>query len=166
MQNREVREIMRVNAYDLVEVLIKEEQEFRIVIWNNDDWNNALPESIMVKFPLQLVLDIKGDTLEQSYVDEDDDIILVAAFTEDERFSKQLLPEDIVAILDLEGQPMQVNNFAPEEPKPDVVRENIETKEDFIKSLESNGVPKESALKSLKVFQKNNPGKFKIIEKS
>jgi 23S rRNA pseudoU1915 N3-methylase RlmH len=164
MNNKEVREMMRTNAHNLVKVLLNKEQEFRLVIWNNDDWDEPLPENIMSRFPLQLVLDFKGETLEYSFVEDNRDIILVAAFTEGERFEKQLLPEDIVAILDLDGQPMQVNNFSPEEVKPDKVRESIETKDDLIKFLEEDGIPKEAALRSLNAFQKNNPGKFKILE--
>ena len=164
MINLNVREQMRRNIITLVRALLIEKQEFRLVLWNNNDWNEALPESIMNRFPLQLVLDIKGDTLESSYIDEDD-VVLVAAFEEGSRFDKVLDMSEVVAVLDLDGQPLQVNNFVPEEIKADAVRSKVETKEDLINSLVEGGVPKENAERSIKAFAKNNPDKFDILTK-
>lgn len=165
MKSKNIRELMRVNANNLVGSLISEGIEFRLVIWNNDDWDFELPEHIMVKFPLQLILDFKGHMLDSSYVSDDGQVTIVAAFLEDQEFTKKLKSDDIVAVLELDGQPMQVNNFAPEKID-DAAPERISTKDDIIKALEKDGVKKEDALRSLNAFAKNNPGKFKILEEN
>ena len=67
MKNEIVKQQMRLNAYLLVNELINQGESFRIILWNNDDWSVPLPDNVMEAYPEQLILDIKDETLEDSY---------------------------------------------------------------------------------------------------
>jgi len=156
----EIREVMRESARALVEIMILENKPFRIVLWNDDNWNKPLPKRIMDAFPIQIVLDIKDAALDNSYIDESTgEIILVTVFDEEE-YSKVLEYDEIIAVLDLDGQPYILNNFVKEKP---LTIENIassfipQTKAEVIEMVISDGIPKEDAERSINAFIRNNP---------
>lgn len=160
MLNKEIRELMRENAYSFLELLILEKQPFRIVLWNADNWNRPLPDSIMDNFPTQLVLEIQDMALEDSFVDENTGEIIITTIFEDMEFFKTVLYDEIIAILDLEGQPYILNNFYPEtgsedlpfvEIKPEITRDSI------IDMVALEDIPKEAAALSMDSFIKKNP---------
>jgi len=154
----EVRELMRENALDLVEILIQEQQAFRIVIWNNDNWNHDLPEQITEAFPVQIVLDIKQATLEESFIDESTGEVIITTMFEGSEYMKVLKGDEIVAVLDLEGKPYVVNDFSPEEMEEYVFDSFLPTtKEEIIELAMLDGCEKEAVTRSLDVFIKNNP---------
>jgi len=158
----EVRELLREMSYALVEALLKEEEEFRIVIWNNNNWDYDLPKNIMDKFPNQLVLDFKDGSIQESYVDDKTgEIVLVTVF-EGEKNQKILKENEIVAVLDLSGQPMILNNFPPDNfedsyEKEEKLLEFPLSKKDVISFAQNDGISFECAERSFDSFIKNNP---------
>ncbi len=154
----EVKEVMRDNAHNLLEIMIEERVPFRIVIWNNNNWDNPLPENVMDAFPMQLVLDIKEMALDESYIDASTGEIILVTMFEGKEYEKVVDYEEIVAILDLSGQPYILNNFEQDNIKPDKVFSITPTsKEDIINQVVQDGVPKEAAARSVSAFFKHNP---------
>ena len=158
----EVKEVLREQALSLVEILLLENVPFRIVLWNNDNWNMPLPDTIMEAFPTQLVLDIKQMALAESYVDEQTGEVIIATAFEGKEYLKVLEYDEIVAVLDLAGQPMILNNFKQDNKKLKVEELTIsdmglpKTKEDLMEMIISDGVPEEAARRSINIFMKNN----------
>ena len=153
-----VKETLRESAYRLVEVMILEGTSFRLVLWNNNNWNVSLPESIMESFPTQLVLDIKDMALDESFVDESNGDIIITTMFEGKEYSKVILYDEIIAVLDENGQPYILNNFEQEEVKPDKIFEPKPlTKDTLIDAIVYEGISKESAKRSLESFMKYNP---------
>lgn len=158
----EIKEQMRENAHSLVEIMILEGQPFRIVLWNNDNWDMPLPDTIMESFPSQLVLDIKEMALQESYIDENTgEIVLVTMFNNRE-YSKILNYDEIVGILDLNGQPYVLNTFKQEKQTEMIVSDMInsfvpKTVDDLVELAVSDGIPEENAKRSIDAFMQNNP---------
>lgn len=166
MLTREVKETMRENAYSLLEILILEEVPFRIAIWNLDNWDRPLPKSIMEDFPTQMLLEISEDALGDSYVDENTGEIIISGMFEKEIYHKTVMYDEIIAILDLDGQPYILNNFYPEHDLSSIKFTTVEnvntfnmdvTKKSIIDMVVAEGVPEESANKSIESFIKHNP---------
>jgi hypothetical protein len=155
----DIKETMRENARNLVEIMILEEQPFRLILWNNDNWDKPLPDSVMESFEHQIVLDIKDMTLKESYVDDaTGNIVLIGSF-EGEILTKILEYDEIIAILDLKGQPYMINNFEPEDIDEELEIEyirNITSKEEWIEMAIDGGLPRDAVEKSINVFLKNN----------
>ena len=169
MLSYEIKEQMRENAYSLIEVLIQQNQPFRIVMWNNNDWDMDLPESIMESFKTQLVLDIKDMALEGSYIDDATGEVILCTVFDSTNYSKVLKYDEIIGIFDLKGQPYQLNSFNQEPSETDPLKEFKDTfipktKAGLIELAVSDGIPKEAAERSINAFMKNNPAlkqKFK-----
>ena len=168
----EIKEQMRINAYNLVEVLIQEKHPFRLVIWNNDDWDMKLPDVIMKTFEFQLILDIKDMALEDSYIDEDTGEIILCTIFGNRNFTKKLRYDEIVGVFDLNSQPYVLNLFNQEPEEVDLINELKElgdslvpkTIDELVELATFEGIAKESAERSINAFLKNNPGleqKFK-----
>jgi len=161
-----VKDALRESALEIAEILLLEDQEFRIVIWNNDNWNNPLPQRIMEAFPTQLVLDIKEQSLEDSYVDENTGEIVICTVFDGVEYMKILEIGELIAVLSLDGQPYILNDFPQED---NVIHEIVKEIRDntayifptsfdeMVEMLTSDGIPEEGAKRSLEMFMKNNP---------
>jgi len=150
-----VKNELRKNSLEVVKKFLEESQEFRLVMWNNDDWDSDLPQDIMRDYPKQILLDITEEVQDNCYVNEDR--VLLYLMFGDIEYSKELFPEDIVAILDLEGQPYIVNNFDYEKARNTSISDSI-TKDDMIESLvDLSEISIDHAKKSVNAMLKNNP---------
>ena len=160
----EVKETMRESAYSLLEIMILENFPFRVVLWNNNNWDKPLPKDIMASFPSQIVLDIKEMALEESYIDENTGEVIIATMFEGNEYTKSIIYDEIVAILDLQGQPYILNNFEQNTILPDKVFTNKpKTKMDLLSLVIADGIPAEAATKSIDAFMKYNPNLFKKL---
>jgi len=161
MLTYDVKEVMRENALSLVEVMLLEGVPFRIVLWNNDNWDMPLPEKIMQAFPTQLVLDIKEAALDESFVDEKTGEVIITTVFEGNEYSKVLHYGEIIAVLDLDGQPYVLNNFAQEPLEAtvtDVMKELMpSTVNELVSIAVSEGISEEGARRSINCFLENNP---------
>jgi len=156
MLTYELREQMRENALELAESFLIEEVPFRLVLWNNDNWNMGLPDETMENFPVQLVLDIKDASLNDSFLDIETGEFVIVTIFEGIEYHKVLEAHEIIAILDTKGQPFIVNNF-PQDDEEHL--DNIvlpKTKDDLIDNLTMMGLEKENAKKSVDSFLQNN----------
>jgi len=136
--------MLRENAYKIVKEFIIQKYEFRLIIWNLDDWEESLPDHIMEEFETHLVLDIKGDTLLNSEINEDGLVVIKASFEDGLENEKVLFPEDIVAILESDGRTIHVNNFGPE----DELSKAITSRSEVIASMVHMGLDAKSSKKS------------------
>jgi len=156
MTSKNIKKLMYTNSYILLTNMIIEQEPFRLVIWNNNNWSEKLPEDVMKQYPKQLVIDIKDQTLEDTFIDEDGSVVLSCSFSPDVIYTKTIFETDIIGIIDLNGQPMHLNNF-----KPDAeIEEVTASKELLLKELLNDGAPKENVINSINAFAKNNPGMF------
>ncbi len=146
-----VKETMRENAFGLVEIMLLEGTPFRLVLWNLDNWDYELPPEVIEKFPIQIILDIKNAALEESYVDDNTGEIIINTYFNNSPFSKMLRYDEILAVLDENGNPLIVNNFKPNDGAPKM-KKNIFSKEDIIKMVALEGVSEENAIKSIEAF--------------
>jgi len=153
---------MRHNAYDLVRELINEELPFRLVVWNNNNWNMDLPDSIMADYPTQLIMDMNAMALEHCYVDDNGEIILTMMFGDvDEPYSKVLSYDEVIAVIDIDTlQPYVINPFKADDTE-DVQAETSTirlTREGLIRQLtEVDGLQKKDAIRSIDAILKHNP---------
>lgn len=166
MLTLEARDVMRENAHNLVAVLIQEDIPFRLVLWTEDDWDVPLPVEVIEAFPNQIVLDIADLALRDSHIDEMTGDIVITTLFYGEEYSKILAPEEIIAILDLEGQPYILNSFAPEKQKIYTFTDaekitEPKTKENMVTLVSSEGIPKDIANRSVSAFVKHNPNLFR-----
>jgi len=160
-----VTEVMREAALNIVEIMILEEQEFRIVIWNNDNWNEPLPERIMEAFPTQLVLDIKEQSLIDSYIDEKTGEIVLCTVFDGIDYAKVLELGEIIAVLSLDGQPLILNDFPQEKilSEIDEIRDINDqymfpkSVQDMVEMISADGIKESAAEHSINMFLKNNP---------
>ena len=111
----------------------------------------------MENFPNQLVLDIKDMALQESFIDDATGEVVIATVFDGSEYTKVLNYDEIIAVLDLKGQPYQLNNFEQEAVEPDVVYDKPPmTKLDWVELAVSGGIPAESAERSINAFIKNN----------
>jgi len=158
----DIREVMRDNAINLVEALLSDNQPFRLVLWNNNNWNAPLPDNIMESFPIQLVIDIKQMALEESFVNDKTGDVIITTMFEGIEYQKVLDYDEILAVLDLDGQPYILNNFKPELNLEDSVKEFFApeiptTKKEIVELAVSDGCEKVAIERSFDIFIKNNP---------
>jgi len=154
----EVKEVLRESAMSLVEILLLEQEPFRLVIWNNNNWNAPLPDVIQESFPVQLVLDIKEQSLQESYIDPATGEIIICTVFEGEEYLKVLKLGEIIAILGLEGQPYILNDFVQEDKEDELMYIYPKNVDEMVNTVSSLGIPKEAVEKSMHCFMKNNPG--------
>jgi len=152
--NENIKKLMINSSYEIARKLLEEGEDFRIIIWTEDNWNKALPEIILNSFPVRMVLDIKDMTLDDSYLNENDEIV-IKTFFEGEEYIKTILKRDIVAVLDIDGQPFIMNNFDKEiETILDYVDEDIVGEDDILEYVQMAGVDKKDAIRSINAFIK------------
>ena len=48
-----IKELMIKQGASLMKLFIQEKVPFKVVIWNYDNWDEPLPEEIMIKYPMQ-----------------------------------------------------------------------------------------------------------------
>jgi len=159
----EVKNVLRESAMSLVEIMLLENEPFRIVLWNNDNWNAPLPKRILESFPTQLVLDIKDQALDDSYIDPATGEIIICTVFDGAEYIKVLEYGEIIAVLSLDGQPYILNDFAQDKEeevltaKEERVVYEPQSVDELVEIVSSEGIPKESAKKSIDCFMKNNP---------
>lgn len=144
-----IRETMRDNAMSLIEIMILEKQPFRLILWNNDSWDRPLPKEIMESYPVQIVLDIKEDSLLDSFVEKGE--VYIKTFFNEETYIKLLEREEILAILDLSGEPLLINNFTKDIDKIEEVPARVD---DLINFAVNHGIPEENIKRSIAAFTK------------
>jgi hypothetical protein len=152
---KEIKEVLRESAMSLVEIMLLEKESFRIVLWNNDNWNEPLPQRILEAFPTQLVLDIKEQALEDSYIDPATGEIIICTTFDGNEYLKVLDYGELIAVLSLEGQPYILNDFPQDKEKRVVYKHQLV--DELVEMVSSDGIPEEAVKKSVDCFMKNNP---------
>jgi|FLOH01.1.fsa_nt_gi hypothetical protein len=165
----EINTTMGIAAKQLITNLIQNQQEFKLVLFNNDNWDVYLPPEVLKRFPDLIPLDFKEWTLEQSYIDEHGEIILYIVFGETE-YSKVLDINEVSAIV-INEKPYIITNFTKTENVQlkdlEVQQEKLEipqpqNKNQLITTLIAEGAP-ESIRDSVNMFAKYNKERFKIL---
>ena len=136
------RKVMRENAYLLVQNLIVEKIPFSMLLWEEDNWNHILPDGA-VNSEGQIFLDIKNQTLEDSYISKNKNIVISTYFG-NIKFTKTIQFEDIIGVFNELGDPMIINNFLPEDRSISL--------NDLVKSLVNVGISEDKVNKSLEAF--------------
>lgn len=158
----EIKEVLRESALNLVEILLLEEEPFRLVLWNNDNWSEPLPKRILESFPSQLVLDIKEQALDDSYIDPATGEVVICTLFDGNEYLKILEHGEIIAVLGIDGQPLILNDFPQEIDEELLLKEESviykpQSVDELVKIVSSEGLPEETVKKSVECFMKNNP---------
>lgn len=143
---QEFKDILSDMIYNTVLEFVQAQEDCTIIIHNNNNWNEELPERLM-KEP-QYILNINEQTMEDSYV-EDGKIIINTVFDEVE-YSKIFEPADIGGLIGADGKtPIMVKPFieTPLLPIP-------------TKTLGNGQLDEKGMLKSMEMFKRNNPEMF------
>jgi len=162
-----IREKQLENTLILLQTLIAENQPFRVVIHQNDDWDFPLPKEILEKHKDSLTLDITLEAIEQIQYYEDSQYPVLKIMFGDNEYNKEIYPEDIIAIINIEdNQPLIVNSFnlskKPEVKKTqDDVYKRPTSKKEWIDECVNDGITAENAERSINAFMKNNTNLFK-----
>jgi len=121
----------------------------KLVLVNSDTWQYALPEPMDAH--KQIVLDIKGWALEQSYVD-DEGVFIQTAFGDDEN-SKHFSFDEIINIVTFEGRLLYQKVMSLEEPKP---KEPEKLKKGIGTKMSAENIDNEKVQYSMKMMLENN----------
>ena len=164
MYSDNIKDILRENAYSVMTQLISEYTPFRLVLWQNDNWDIPLPKDILERMPDHLTLDISTEVLDHISYEEDGSVVLCIMFGDTEYY-KVVEYDEIVAIVSMQdGQPYALCNF-PQEPKVQKDYEDIvkrpETREQWIQEIVEDGIDVESAERSVSSFMKYNENLLK-----
>jgi hypothetical protein len=111
--NKKVINTMRENAIILLGELLLHKEKFSLVLWNKDNWDKPLPDRIMSEFPVTIMLDFKGDTLVDSYLDKETGRCYISTDFDGTVYKKEVEFDEIHVIMDLDGRPYLVNDFIP-----------------------------------------------------
>ena len=122
MQTPLINEIKRHN-YNIIVSFIEHNEPFRLIMHNNNDWDNELPKGVMKAFPAQLPIDFSQEVIEHTYIEYGS--IFMKMMFGDEEFNKQLFPDDILAVLDMDTNvPYAINRFNEFQPAPKEITES------------------------------------------
>ncbi len=144
--NQKMKDIISGSMLDIIKQAVISQIEMKFLFQNHNTWDSELPERLqkMSQFPL----DLKDDSLEDCYFDDDNNLVLVMEF-DGETFSKVLEEADIAQLLLENGQAYFAKPFN-------------QTPEITIKEKKAEAVPDDVALEiSMAAFKKNNPDMFK-----
>ena len=142
---QEYKDIISDMIYNTVSEFINSQEDCTIIVHNNNNWNEALPERLE-KAP-QYVLNLTEQTMEDSYV-EDGKIFISTMFDNIEYF-KEFELADIAGIVGPDGKtPVIVKPFI-EQPSTPVP-----------KKVGSNEPDEKGIHKSMEMFKRNNPEMF------
>ena len=158
MYSDDIKDILRENAYSVMTQLISEYVPFRLVLWQNDNWDLPLSEELLKAMPDHLTLDITTEVLDHISYEEDGSVVLCIMFGDTE-YNKLVEYDEIVAIVNMEnGQPYTLCNF-PQEPK-ETNRgpKRPNTKDEWVKEIVEDGIDIESAMRSVNALIKYNEG--------
>ena len=144
----ETKMLMYNNAYLMIQSLIKTETDFKLIIYQNNDWDKDLPEKIKEEFNNKLLLIYKEDNIGLCEIDENGIIILSYEFENDIYF-KELFLDDVYAVTNIKGEPLIINNF-------EKINKNIKSKEDIIELIMKSNISEEKAIESYNIFKGYN----------
>jgi len=148
-----IKNVLRENMYMMLIAYLVDKRPFRILLWQDNEWDKPLPQKVLEDHPKILTLDILDHALDSSYVEESEIAIIVTKFGEIE-YSRAILPENILGIVDFDQNfgAQQFNYFPPDEENMRAIR----TYDDIVNTLtEVYEVPKTNAIKSLKAFKRD-----------
>jgi len=141
--------IIASGYYDIVFASVQANVEISILMDNHNDWDKPLPEQLQKAEKFKL--DIKGQTLEDSFIDENMEIQLQTIFGDQDYF-KTLHLEDISGIF-YKDQLIAG--------KPWVDKNEVKEIEEY--SIKTFGIPSDEDIEnSMKYFRKYNPKMFSI----
>lgn len=137
-----MKDIIETAMLDLVRHYINTQQEFSIVLDNHNDWGSPLPDRLSAA--KRFMLNVVETDLEDSFVDEDGTISIVAGI-DDGVYQKTLKAHDLHSVGLVGIDPIIVKPYVE---TPTVVPT-------------SPGVPTENGVAhSTACFKANNPGMF------
>ena len=143
------KEILSRGLYNVVADFISSQEDCCIVVENHNNWDNDLPERLQSQ--KQFILNINKQTLEDSYIDGNNKIVICTTF-DDNEYSKVFEPCDISALLANDGKtPLMIKPFKEEPEIPEVT---------FDSKFKHTEPDIEGIANSMEAFRKNNPEMF------
>ncbi len=155
--------VLMATNYELVKAMITDKREFRLVLWNNNNWDTPLPDEIMEKYPNEITLDFKETAFDNSFVDEEGKIVLSTMFADTE-YLKVLSHDEILAVIDIEtNRAMSLNIFLPRNISIKETDETINNMAQQISkptnkvTMSNDNIDPATSKRSLEAFKRNNP---------
>lgn len=142
------KKIISDSLYITCVELLNSGESFNILLDNHDNWDKPLPEQLQKES--RFIVSIKEQTLEDSYVDKDQNIVINTQFGE-EIYSKVLENADISALMNTDNKSAIIGKPFIEKPQ----QSQIKIKLNQMKEPGEEGINN-----SMAYFKKNNPKMF------
>lgn len=147
-----VKDVIDEQLFMLVGTYLDAGVPFRLILTPEDKWDKPLPDSILEQSDDMMVLDIEGQSLDDSYYNVDNDTVYIVTGFEGEAYYRSVGIYDVMGIVDLAtGTPVMIKPY------------DNDHEEDFnppIGSVEYMELT-EAAKHSWECMKKNNPALFK-----
>lgn len=145
--DHDLKKIIDKNVYDLIIDLVQDEEPFSLLLANYNDWDHPLPERL--RDQKAFILYISDDTLEDSFVNNDGQLVIVTDF-DGTLCEKILLHHDVMGVYNLKNKPLLVKEYFSEYVAP------------FVKVTKKFKTPSDQEIQpSMEMFRKLNPHLFK-----
>ena len=136
-----IDKITSEHFYNLVVDIFKSNEDFSIILNNNNDWDYELPQRLQKE--KKFLLEVVDMTKEDSYITDKNRLVINTEF-DDNKYSKELINEDIFGIV-VDAKQYLTKTYEEEHPRLNITHkststENIELQE-----------------KSTRAFKRNNP---------
>jgi len=142
--NEAHKEIMRKAMMSVFKSYLNYSDDFSFVIMNNNNWDNELPEEISEIKSFSLTL--KGWSKENSFINENGEIIITVAFGE-EIFQKILYEDELLAVTNSDNETVFIKDF----------------EEELYSEKNKHLKPNDEGIKnSMEAFMKNNKNIYKL----
>ena len=114
-----IRDAIDEMMLNLVRTFLEAGMPFRLILTPEDTWNKALPDSVLEQSQDMMVLDIDGQSLEDSFYNEESvDIYIVTGF-EREAYVRLIDAYDIMGVIDIHTQtPLMIKPY--DSTRPDI----------------------------------------------
>lgn len=135
-----VQDVIEDQIYMLTATLLDAGMPFRLILTPEDNWDRPLPDDILENSRHALVLDIEGQSLDDSYYNIDSDAIYIVTGFDGEAYYRTIDSYDILGIIDLESNtPIMIKPFDSTRPSIEdySVQEIDESSEAYIRSYEA-----------------------------
>jgi len=107
-----VKEVIDDQMFMLVATYLDAGIPFRLILTPEDRWDKPLPEDVLEQSEGMMVLDIEGQSLDDSYYNVDNDTIYIVTGFDGEAYYRSLDIFDIMGIVDLaSGTPVMIKPY-------------------------------------------------------
>lgn len=159
MYNEDLKATIEELLFTLATTFVDTETPFRIVISDEDKWSAPLPDEFRSANGI-MALDLTGQSLDLSYYDMDDDVIILTTGFNGQAYTRAIDEYDIMGIIDIEtNSPIMLKPFKSVRPDEENTKKTVKS---VLQSFSAQELvnKKDELFHSLIVFKQHNPELF------